>query len=90
MKNWTRLKKRLGVLVVSAMVMSMLCVSAFAAEGDTAGSTATIVSAFTTGFQGIVSDAISMIAAAVPIALSLAAVIFLTRKAMSWFKSMAK
>jgi len=86
MKNW---KKRLIGLMVSAMVISMLCVSAFA-EGETGGSTTAIVTAFTTGFQGIVTDAIGMIAAAVPIALSLAAVIFLTRKAMSWFKSMAK
>ncbi len=87
MKNW---KKKVSTLLLSAMVMSLLCISAFAAEGVSSGSTDTIVSAFTTGFQGIVSDGIALIAAAVPIALSLAAVIFLTRKAMSWFKSMAK
>ncbi len=91
MKNWKNWKKRLAGLAGSAMVISMLCVSAFAAEGDPTPSTsATVISAFTTGFQSIVSDALSMIAAAAPIAIGLAGVIFLSKKAMSWFKSMAK
>ena len=45
------------------MVMAM-CVSAFAAEGDTSasGTSATVISAFQSGFQKMASDAMSMIA----------------------------
>lgn len=87
MKSW---KKRLTALLMAAMVVSVMAVSAFAVEGDTTAGSATVISAFTTGFQSIVSDAMSMIGAAAPIALSLAGVIFLTKKAMSWFKGIAK
>lgn len=78
---------RLSTMMVSAM--AILAISAFA-EGETVSNASTITQAFTTGFQGIVNDGISMIAAIVPVALGLAGVIFLVRKAMSWFKSMAK
>lgn len=92
MKAW---KKRLSALLLAAMVMSLMCVGSFAAEVETyaegGSSTAdTLVSAFTAGFQGIVSDAMSMIGAAAPIAIGLAGSIFLAKKAMSWFKGMAK
>ncbi len=89
MKTW---KKRLAVLLLSAMVMSMLCVSAFAAEGETPAAidTAGITAAFVTGFNSMVTNSISMISSMVPIALTLAGVVFLVRKAMSWFKGMAK
>lgn len=87
MKSW---KKRVFALLLSAMVMSMLCVSAFAAEGDTpvAGTSDTVISAFQTGFQSMAGDAMKMIAIIVPIAVGVAGVIWLARKAMSWFKSM--
>lgn len=87
-----QIKRRLVALLMGAMVVSMMAVSAFAAGGDTSasGTSATVISAFTTGFQSIVSDAMSMVGAVVPIALPLAGVLFLVRKAMSWFKSMAK
>lgn len=80
---------RIGVL--GCLVVSMMVCTAFAAgEDTTTTTTATIVSAFTTGFQQIASDAMSLIAAAAPIALGLAGTIFLARKAISWFKGMAK
>lgn len=87
-----QIKRRLVALLMGAMVVSMMAVSAFATGGDTSasGTSATVISAFTTGFQSIVSDAMSMVGAVVPIALPLAGVLFLVRKAMSWFKSMAK
>lgn len=85
-----RKMRKVGALCMSAMAMSAMAVSAFAAEGDTTAGSATVISAFTSGFQSIVSDAMSMIGAAAPIALSLAGVIFLTKKAMSWFKGIAK
>lgn len=88
-----QIKKRLLVLSVSAMMVMAMCVSAFAVGEDasgTAGTSATVISAFTTGFQKMASDSLSMIAAIVPIALGVAGVIFLARKAMGWFKSLAK
>lgn len=82
--------RKLSVLCMSAMVMSAMAVSAFAAGGDTSstGTSATVISAFQTGFQKMASDAMSMIAIIVPIAVGVAGVIWLARKAMSWFKSM--
>lgn len=58
----------------------------FAASSDVS----TVTAAFQTGFQQVVTDATGLIAAAVPIALGLAGTIFIVRKAMSWFKSIAK
>ena len=80
----TELKVAAAAPVACAAVMGV----ASAAEGSS--SSATLVSAFTTGFQQIVTDATGMIAAAAPIALGLAGTIFLARKAISWFKGMAK
>lgn len=77
---------RVGVM--SCLMAALLCSTAFAVEGDT--TTATLVTAFQTGFQQIASDAMNMIAVAAPIALGLAGTIFLARKAISWFKGMAK
>lgn len=56
-------------------------------EGSTVD---TVMSAFTTGFQAMASDALEMIALIVPIAVGVAGVIFLTKKAMGWYKSLAK
>lgn len=84
--RWTRLALAL------CMSMALLSTAAFAVEGDTSsgGSTATVISAFQAGFQSMASDAMQMIAVAAPVAISLAGVIFLSRKAISWFKGMAK
>lgn len=73
-----------------SLVVSMMVCTAFAAGEDTSTATSTIISAFTTGFQQIASDAMSMIAAAAPIALGIAGTIFLAKKAIGWFKGMAK
>ena len=87
-----QIKKRLLVLSVFAMMVMSMCVSAFAAEDTSgaSGTSATVISAFQTGFQGMASDAMSMIAIIVPIAVGVAGVIWLARKAMSWFKSMGQ
>lgn len=77
---------RIGVMCCLAVFL--MCSMAFAAEGDTTSSVVT--SAFQTGFQQIASDALNMIGIIVPIALSVAGVIFLARKAMGWFKSLTK
>ncbi len=54
------------------------------------GSSSVVISAFETGFQQVKSDAFAVIAVAVPVAVSIAAVLFISKKAMNWFKSMAK
>ncbi len=74
--------------LMCCLVTCMLMCVAMAAE--TPSTPSTITTAFQTGFTQIVSDATGLIAAAVPIAVGLAGTIFLVRKAMSWFKSIAK
>lgn len=81
-------KKQVLLFFALTMIMSVMAVGASAAEGDVTN--ATITTAFTTGFTSLASDALTMIAAIVPIALGVAGTIFLVRKAMSWFKSLAK
>lgn len=88
-KSWLSGKTAKMGLALSALAVS-LCGAAFAAEGDTTTTTAAVTAAFQSGFQSMASDALSMIAIIVPIALSVAGVIWLARKALGWFKSMAK
>lgn len=80
--------KAVKVSAAASAVATGLLVAASAVEGET--STAAITSSFTTGFQQIASDAVSMIAVIVPIALGVAGTVFLVKKAMGWFKSLAK
>lgn len=89
MKSW---KKRVCALMLGAMILSVMCASAFAAEssGATTIDTAGITSAFVSGFNSMVTNSINMVSAMVPIALTLAGVLFMVKKAMSWFKGMAK
>ena len=76
-----------GVASVAAVTLT-----GFAnAEGPTAStSSSTVITAFQTGFQSMANDALSMVAVIVPIALGVAGVVFLSRKAIGWFKSLAK
>lgn len=83
------IKKRLAVLLGAFMILSVMCISAFAAEGASSGASgtsATVISAF----QSMASDAMLWNAVIVPIAVGVAGVIWLSRKAMSWFKSMGQ
>ncbi len=83
--RWTRLTLAL------CMSMALLSTAAYAAEDTTGGGTsASVISAFQSGFQSMASDAMEMIAIIVPIAVGVAGVIWLARKAMSWFKSMGQ
>jgi hypothetical protein len=82
-------KSQVKATLMMCCLMAMMIPGAWAADGTTT-STATITSAFTTGFQQIASDAVAMIAVIVPIAIGVAGTIFLVRKAMGWFKSIAK
>lgn len=88
-KSWLQSKTAKASLTLSALAVG-LCGVVSAAEGDTATGGDAVVSAFQTGFQSMANDALQMIAIIVPIALGVAGVIWLARKALSWFKSMAK
>lgn len=82
-------KKTLALLAVAAMVMAMTVVPALAAEGD-ATTGVDLTSSLQTGFQGIVTQAGQVLSVIVPIALGLAGTIWLAKRAIGWFRSMAK
>ena len=84
----TELKVAVATPAVCTAVMGL----ASAAEGDTSSKidTAAINAAFTSGFNDLVINSIGMISAMTPIALTLAGTIYLVRKAMGWFKGIAK
>ena len=88
-KSW---KKRLAALLMASMMLSVMCVSAFAVETGSQPTidTEAINAAFITGFNGMVTNSISMLSAMVPIALTLAGVLFVVRKCMGWFKAIGK
>lgn len=73
-------------LAVMCMAICLCTAFASAAEGDNSA----ITTAFQTGFTQIASDALGMIALIIPIALGIAGAVFLSRKALGWFKSMSK
>lgn len=72
-----------GAAVTSALI-------GFASAAEYTGDSATVMTALETGFVGIKTDALTAIGMIVPIALGIASVIFISRKAISWFKSLAK
>ena len=49
-----------------------------------------ITTAFSTGLASISGDAMGVIGTIIPVALGIAGAIFVVRKGMSWFKSLAK
>ena len=82
------MRSRYMKLMVVALALSCMAVPMFAAEGDL--DTAAITTAFTTGFQSIVTTSIALLSAMLPIAITLCAVLFIVKKGMVWFKSVAK
>ena len=77
--------KSAGIASVAAVAVTGL-----ANAEDTSATSSTVISAFQTGFQSMANDAMTMIATIVPIALGVTAVVFLSRRAVGWFKSLAK
>jgi len=49
-----------------------------------------VTTALTTALSGIAGDATDVILVIVPIAIGVAGLVFVIRKAMGWFKSLAK
>lgn len=50
----------------------------------------TVTTALSTAFTSIAGDATDVILLIVPIAIGVAGLVFIVRKAMGWFKSLAK
>ncbi len=88
-KSWLTSKTARASAVLALAAVS-LCGSAFAAVEGVESSSETVMTAMQTGFQGFADDALKMIAIIVPIALGVAGVVWLVRKALGWFKSMSK
>lgn len=80
------------ISVLGCLVVSMMVCTAFAEEvtGGTTIDAGAITTAFTSGFQTMVTNCIAMISAMVPIAVTLGGLVFMVGKAMKWFKSIAK
>lgn len=57
-------------------------------EGGTTSTMADIITAITTGLQGVATNATSVITAIVPIALGIFAMVWIVRKATKWFNGM--
>ena len=74
----------------AAVLASTVAVAMAGAACAEDATSSTVTTALQTGFTGIKTDAINAIAMIVPIALSIAALVFITKKAISWFKSLAK
>lgn len=51
---------------------------------------ATLQGYFSDAFSTVSSNAMSILGVAIPIAIGIGGVVFVARKAMGWFKSMAK
>ena len=88
-KTWFKGKAARMASCASVAALALAGVAS-AAEGDATSGNSAVVTAFQTGFQSMADDALQMIGIIVPIALGVAGVIWLARKALSWFKSMAK
>ena len=54
------------------------------------GATLNLVDSFTAAFSTVSGDVMGVLGAAIPIAVGIAGTLFVARKALGWFKSMAK
>lgn len=84
-------KKKILCLVAVAMLTLALAIPCFA-EGETSASSgisSDITSAFSTGFSQIASDAVTILALIIPIALSIVGIIWVSKKAITWWRGMS-
>lgn len=86
-QSWLTSKTARGSTVLALAAVSLCCA---ASAEELASTSETVMTAMQTGFQGFADDALKMIAIIVPIALGVAGVVWLVRKALGWFKSMSK
>ena len=81
-ENLMRFRK-VGVALFCA---AMMAVSAGAVDSTMED----VQAALGTGFTGVATQALNVIAVIVPIALGIVAAIFIVRRSISWFKSLSK
>ena len=86
-KSWLTSKTARASAVLALAAVSLCGV---ASAEEPASTSETVMTAMQTGFQGFADDALKMIGIIVPIALGVAGVVWLVRKALGWFKSMSK
>lgn len=75
--------KKIAAAVMAAMAVCVGSVGAFALDES-------ISTALSTGFTSVSTDAITVIALIVPIGLAITGAVFVIKRALAWFKSMAK
>ena len=59
-------------------------------EGGHVSPMADVITAITTGLQGVATNATSVITSIVPIALGICGMVWIVRKATKWFKGMTQ
>lgn len=85
------MKKKVLALTAVAMLMLALAIPCFASgTSGSFGISSDITSAFSTGFSQIASDVTSILVVIVPIALGIVGVIWISKKAIGWFRSMSR
>lgn len=77
------------LVMICTLALSCMAVPMFAVD-DVGLDTTAITTAFTSGFQSIVTNSIALLSAMLPIAITLCAVLFIVKKGMLWFKQVAK
>lgn len=83
------MKKKVVLIACAALLMLALAIPCFATSGST-GISSDITSAFSTGFTQIASDVTSVLVVIIPIALGIVGIIWVSKKAIGWFKSMSR
>lgn len=83
-------KKKFIALFACLMLVSALMIPAFATSAETGALSSDLTSAFSTGFQTVASTVTQILVVIVPIALGIMGVIWVSRKAIGWFKSMSR
>ena len=74
---------------VSSGGLSILCNSTIHEKGEIHEGAFNLASALSTAFTAVQGDVTSVLAVAIPVAIGIAGILFVARKAMKWFKSMA-
>lgn len=83
------MKKKIIVFLSVLCLAAMLVAPCFATSATTGNLSSDLTAAFTTGFQQIQANVLQILVVIVPIALSIVAVMWVSRKAVRWFKNMS-
>lgn len=85
------MKKKIVVLLSLCIMAALLVAPVFATGAETSGSLSTdLTSAFSTGFQQVAANVTQILVIIVPIALGIVGIIWVSKKAIGWFRSMSR